>query len=112
MPEGVKYEELKTQADTIYEAFEREFKRFEHFVGDRMNANRVTNLLSDLQAKGYSLRDAQTDLQELSNLRTRYMGKKSEWMATKKMIGRITDNGERAAAGQYLLMREVSMTDR
>lgn len=112
MPEGVKYEELKTQADAIYEAFEREFKRFEHFVGDRMDANRVTNLLSDLQAKGYSLKDAQTDLQELSNLRTRYMGKKSEWMATKKMIGRISDNGERAAAGQYLLMREVSMTDR
>jgi phenylalanyl-tRNA synthetase alpha chain len=110
MPEGVKYEELKTQADAIYEAFGREFKRFERFAGDRMDASRVTNLLSDLQSEGYSLKDAEADLQELSNLRTRYMGKKSEWMATKKMVGRITDNGERANAGQYLLVREISMS--
>jgi phenylalanyl-tRNA synthetase alpha chain len=111
MPEGVKYEELKTQADAIYEAFEREFKRFERFAGDRMDANRITNLLDDLQSEGYSLKDAEADLQELSNLRTRYMGKKSEWIATKKMIGRVADNEERARAGQHLLMREISMAD-
>jgi phenylalanyl-tRNA synthetase alpha chain len=112
MPEGVKYEELITQADAIYEAFEREFKRFERFFGDRMDANRVTNLLTELQSEGYSLKDAEADLQELSNLRTRYMGKKSEWMATKKMIGRVTDNGERRLAGQHLLFREMAINDR
>ncbi|HEV7373770.1 MAG TPA: phenylalanine--tRNA ligase subunit alpha [Pyrinomonadaceae bacterium] len=112
MPEGVKYEELKTQADAINEAFGREFKRFERFVGDRMDANRVTNLFSHLQGEGYSLKDAEVDLQELSNLRTRYMGKKSEWAATKKMIGRVADNKERAWAGQHLLMLEIGMTDR
>src|SRR3981189_1914266 len=38
MPQGVEYDDLKIQADSIYEAFEREFKRFERFVGERADS--------------------------------------------------------------------------
>ncbi len=111
MPEGVKYEEIKTQVDAIIEAFGRGFKRFEPFTGDRMDANRVENLLGHLKGKGYSLKDAEVDLQELSNLRTQFMGKKSDWATVKKMIGRVTDSAERSAAGQYILAADVKMNE-
>src|ERR1700682_715875 len=112
MSDAPAYEDLKTQADTINEAFEREFERFERFVGDRLDPDFVARLLKELQSAGYSLKDAENDLRELNDLRVRFMGKKSEWTATKKKIGRIVDDQKRGWAGQYLLSIEAGMTDR
>ena len=112
MSDAAEYEDLKTQANTINEAFEREFKRCERFVGDRFDPDFVANLLKELQREGYSLKGAEDHLRELNDLRVRFMGKKSEWNATKKKIGRIGDDQERGFAGQHLLFIEVGITDR
>jgi phenylalanyl-tRNA synthetase alpha chain len=112
MPEGVKYEEVIAQADAIIEGFGQEFKPFERFADDRTDANRSMTLLSDLLREGFSLKDAEGNLRELSNLRTQFTGKKSEWMATKKMIGRVHDSKERSAVGVRLLAHEISMLER
>ena len=112
MPDGVTYEELISEADRIFEAFEREFKRFERFVGDRQDTDFVQNLLRELERESFSLRDAEKFSRELSDLRTRFTGKKSEWAAAKKSIGRVTDPEQRGWAGQHLLAAEVGMTDR
>jgi phenylalanyl-tRNA synthetase alpha chain len=111
MPTGVSFEDLKAQADTINEAFGREFKRFERFVGDRQDANFLSNLLQELVNENYSLKDAETHLRELNELRVRYMGKKSDWAATKKKIGNIAENEQRSRAGQHLLIIEIGITD-
>jgi len=112
MPEGVEYEVLKTQADVIYEAFGREFKRFDRFVGDRQDSGFVSRLQRELQNEAFSLKDVEAQLRELNDLRIRYTGKKSEWAANKKQVGRIVDNEKRAWAGQRLLFQDVGITDR
>src|SRR5437867_2040489 len=112
MLDGVKYEELKSEADRIFEAFRREFKRFERFVGDRQDADFVQNILRELERENFSLSDAEILSRELSDLRTRFTGKKSEWAAAKKTIGRVADPEQRGWAGQYLLLVEVGMNDR
>jgi hypothetical protein len=76
MSDAPAYEDLKTQADTINEAFEREFKRFERFVGDRMDPDFVDNLLKELQPEGYSLSHAEGQLCELNELRVRFIGER------------------------------------
>ncbi len=111
MPEGLTYEELKTHADSINEAFGREFKRFERFVGDRQNVSFLPNLIRDLRNENSSA-DAESFLRELGELRIRFTGKKSDWAATKKKIGKITDNQQRAWAGQYLLALETGIEER
>src|SRR5882724_3021498 len=112
MADGVRYEELKSEADRIFEAFEREFKRFERFVGDRQDAHFLQNLLKELERENFSLPDAEILSRELGDLRTRFTGKKSEWAAAKKSIGRVADPEERGWAGQHLLLVEVGMLDR
>src|SRR5882672_9069928 len=105
MPDGVTYEELKSKADRIIEAFGREFKRFERFVGDRQDGYFVQNLLKELKREQFSLADAEGLSRELSDLRTRFTGKKSDWAAAKKTIGRVVDPEQRGWAGQYLLLK-------
>src|SRR5260370_29022379 len=111
MPETVTFEELKIEADKVIEAFSREFKRFERFVGDRQDADFLPGLVRQLQNENYSAKDTESESRALNDLRVRYTGKKSEWIATKKKIGSIADNQERARAGQYLFHRELSMND-
>src|SRR6266550_1990004 len=111
MPETVTFEELKIQADKVIEAFGREFKPFERFVGERQDAAFLSRLVSQLQEENYSVKDAESESRALNDLRVRYTGKKSEWIAMKKTIGSITDNQERAGAGQYLFHRELSMNE-
>jgi hypothetical protein len=101
MPDEVSYEELKSKADRIFEAFEQEFKRFERFVGDRQDALFVQNLLKELERQNFSLSDAEILSGELSDLRTRLVGKKSDWAAAKKGIGRVKDPEQRGWAGQH-----------
>jgi len=111
MADGVTFEELRSGADRIFEAFGREFKRFERFVGDNQDAFFVQNTIKELEREKFSLADSESLSRELGDLRTRFTGKKSEWAAAKKVIGRI-DPEERGRAGQYLLAIEVGMTDR
>ena len=62
MPEGVKYEDLILQADSVFKAFEQEFERFAHFRHSGSMA-------------GVTLDDAEASQRELSELRTRHTGK-------------------------------------
>ena len=111
MADAVTFEGLKSGADRIFEAFGREFKRFERFVGDNQDAFFVQATIKELERDKFSLADSQSLSRELSDLRTRFTGKKSEWAAAKKTVGRM-DPEERGRAGQYLLAIEVGMTDR
>jgi phenylalanyl-tRNA synthetase alpha chain len=110
--EPVSYELLTKEVDRIFETFDQEFKHFERFVIDRFYAESLPNLIKQLQLEGFSLAEARNHLNELVALKTRFTGKKSEWAAAKKRIGRISDALGRASAGQNLLHREVSMLDR
>ena len=112
MPEAVKYELLTNEAKRIFGAFDHEFKPFERFAVDRFFAESLPNLIQQLQVEGYSLADARNQLNDLVALKTKFTGKKSEWAAAKKRIGRIADALERASAGQDLLLREISMLER
>ncbi len=112
MPDSVTYEELKSEADSIFEAFGREFERFERFVGDRQDAQFLQNILHQLERENLTLQEAKTLSLELNDLRTRFTGKKSEWAAAKKKIGRVTNPEQRSSAGQHLLLTEVGMLDR
>ena len=111
MADGVTFEELRSGADRIFEAFGQEFKRFERFVGDNQDAFFVQNTIKELERDKFSLADSEALSRELNDLRTRFTGKKSEWAAAKKTVGRM-DPEERGRAGQYLLAIEVGMTDR
>jgi phenylalanyl-tRNA synthetase alpha chain len=112
MSEVVTYVDLKIEADRIFEAFEQEFERFTRFAVDRFYAESLPDLIQQLKSEGYSLTEASDQLSRLAVLKTKYTGKKSEWAAAKKQIGRISDGLDRASAGQLLLLREVSMIDR
>ena len=111
MADAVTFEELKSGADRIFEAFGREFKRFERFVGDNQDAFFAQDIIKEPERDKFSLADSESLSRELSDLRTRFTGKKSEWAAAKKTVGRM-DPEERGRAGQYLLAIEVGMTDR
>lgn len=80
------------QISTAAKAFEREFERFARF---RAHA-----------PADVSLRDAETMLKELGELRARQTGKKSELMSLKKNIGRVAPD-ERAAFGQSVQALEA-----
>jgi len=112
MSDAPTYAQLTTKADAINESFEREFKRFERFFGDRLDSEFVPRLIRQLQVEGYSLADVDADLKALNELRVKFIGKKSEWMALKKLIGRIGDERERRNAGEHLSLIEVKFTDR
>src|SRR2546423_5711662 len=96
MPEGVQYEDHKSQAEAPYKAFEREFERFARFR-DRGGTHALT------------LAEAESLLRDLKDLRTRHTGKKSGLAAVKKMIGRVAPE-ERAALGQYVQQLEAEIS--
>src|ERR1700730_6409158 len=111
MPQAVTFNDLKVEADRVYEAFAQEFKPFERFAVDRFSAEPLTYLFQQLQLEGYSPTEARDQLNDLAALKTKFTGKKSEWAAAKKQIGKIADGLERASAGQHLLHLEVSMLE-
>jgi phenylalanyl-tRNA synthetase alpha chain len=96
MPEGVQYEDHKSQAEAPYKAFEREFERFARF--------RQSDGLADL-----TLSEAEAAQRDLRDLRTRHTGKKSGLAAVKKMIGRVAQE-ERASLGQYVQQLEAEIS--
>ncbi|MDT4894977.1 MAG: phenylalanyl-tRNA synthetase alpha chain [Acidobacteriota bacterium] len=110
MPEGVSYEDLKQRRDKVYGAFEQLFERFLPFVDDRHDINSTSQLMADLRDRGITLEEAENTLRELLELRTQFIGKKGEWAALKKMIGRVEDGNERAEANQIISLREVVMS--
>jgi phenylalanyl-tRNA synthetase alpha chain len=112
MPEAVSYAIVRDQLASIFEAFEREFKRFERFAVDRFYAESVPNLVQQVQEEGLSLGEAQAELSELATLKTKFLGKRSEWATAKKQIGKLSEARDRSDAGQYMLPREVGMTDK
>jgi phenylalanyl-tRNA synthetase alpha chain len=112
MPEGVSYDELKQRVDKVYEAFGQLFERFVPFVDNRADMEVTARIFNELRAKGITFEAAQDTLRDLNDLRTQFMGKKGEWAAIKKGIGRVQDNLKRADIGQYILHHEVGMTTR
>lgn len=93
MPDGVKIEDLISQADSTFKAFEQEFERFARF---RQNVG----------MDGVTLGDAENLQRELSAMRTRHTGKKSELASVKKLIGRAAPD-DRAAFGQHVQQLET-----
>ena len=96
--------DYRAQADSIREAFGREFGRFARFL------NREDGFV-DLSHIDLRLEEAEAELRDLANLRTSFVGRKSEFNALKKTIGRVPIE-ERHGYGQYLLFTEISITDR
>lgn len=96
MPEGVRIDDPKLKAENARKAFEQEFERFARFR---------TGVSGDT---GLTLKSAEALQRELSDLRTRHTGKKSELAAVKKMIGRVAQE-ERAAFGQIVQQLEASI---
>ena len=77
--------EQKEQVEKIREAFNLEFGRFADLRGE----------IGDL-----SLADAEVLSRELSELKIKHTGKKSELANSKKLIGRVAAE-DRAAFGQF-----------
>jgi phenylalanyl-tRNA synthetase alpha chain len=98
MPEGVQYEELKQQAEQVNKAFEQEFERFAR-LGER------------LQHGGVSLSEGEAGLRELDEVEKQFTGKKSEWAAIKKMVGRLPST-DRALFGQLVQQIETMIRSR
>jgi phenylalanyl-tRNA synthetase alpha chain len=98
MPEGVEQVAQKLQpeeqAEAARKAFEREFERFAHLRGGGVDGGSVS-------VEGLTLADAETLQREIGELRTRHTGKKSEFAAVKKLIGRVAPEN-RAAFGQQV----------
>src|SRR6185369_9421967 len=79
----------QAQVESITKAFEQDFGRFASFSDDP----------STLSALG--LEAALDEQRAVAELRTRYLGKKSELAATKKLIGRVAPE-DRASFGQLV----------
>jgi phenylalanyl-tRNA synthetase alpha chain len=88
MPEGIRNEDPKQQAEAARKAFEQEFGRFAR-LGDGVSQEALT------------LAEAESLLRDLNDLSTRHTGKKSAVAALKKMIGRVAPE-ERAEFGQLI----------
>jgi phenylalanyl-tRNA synthetase alpha chain len=103
MPEGVKQEDPKQQAEAARKAFEQEFERFARL--------RLINLESDRWARDsiqmMGLKEAEALLREIDEFRTRHTGKKSALASVKRMIGRVADPEERAGLGKYVQQEEA-----
>jgi phenylalanyl-tRNA synthetase alpha chain len=107
MPEGEKGEDPKLQAEAARKAFEQEFERFARF--------RLDSELSVQDSGGVSietkLREAESSLRELGEVRSKHTGKKSALAAVKKMIGRVAPE-ERAGFGQLVQQIEAGIVSR
>jgi phenylalanyl-tRNA synthetase alpha chain len=96
MPEGVSLDDPKRKAESARKAFEQEFGRFARF---RTGVS---------AASGLTPTDAEGLQRELSELRTRHTGKKSELAGVKKLIGRVAAE-ERATFGQLVQQIEAGI---
>lgn len=85
------------KVNSAREVFEKDFERFTRFRGDAT-------------LDGLTLAEAETIQKELSELRTRHTGKKSELASVKKMIGRVAAE-ERAAFGQRVQSIEAEISN-
>ena len=97
MTEGQIQENPTLQVEAARKAFEQEFERFASFAE---NAEQLSAL---------NLDGAQAEQRALGELRTRHLGKKSAFSASKKMIGRVPAD-ERAAFGQLVQQNEAEIT--
>ncbi len=107
MPEGTN-NDYKLQADSVHKAFEQEFGRFERFGGE---VDKFTLPDKGIGSEGLTLSEAEASLREINDLRTRHLGKKSQWAVVKKMIGKVAPE-ERSEFGQHVLLLESSMTEK
>src|SRR6185369_1690287 len=85
------------QIETINKAFDQEFERFAPFAG-------AVSALAAL-----NLEQALAEQRAVSDLRARYLGKKSALAATKKLIGRVAPE-ERASFGKQVQTVEDRLT--
>src|SRR5438477_970950 len=105
MSQPAEYEKEKQKAQSIEEAFKREFERFAPFVVAGHEASHDKR--ADIVLKTAS---GDTLLIELKALNTRYLGRKSEWADLKKQIGRLSPEA-RSQFGQFLMITELAMKD-
>jgi phenylalanyl-tRNA synthetase alpha chain len=84
------------QVEAASKAFEQEFERFVRFTG---GANGFA---------GLTLEQAVAEERELTELRTRHLGKKSALASMKKLIGRVPAE-ERASFGQLVQTSEAAV---
>jgi phenylalanyl-tRNA synthetase alpha chain len=96
MPEATEQIEPKQQVEAARKAFEQEFERFARFRQKSAEAFSLT------------LKETETSLGELDELRRLHTGKKSMLASAKKMIGRINAE-ERPVFGQYVQQLETEI---
>lgn len=84
--------EAKQQVESIKTSFDEEFGRF-----------------ANLQLNALSLADAENHQRELSELKTKHTGKKSEIANAKKLIGKVVPE-ERGEFGQFVQAVEKQIT--
>ena len=106
MPEGTNYEEPKQQAVAARKAFEQEFERFARFRPS--SEPEVQAEASDTVSVDAKLKDAETLLRELGEVRSHHTGKKSALASVKKLIGRVAAE-DRAAFGQLVQQLEAEI---
>src|SRR6476646_5660971 len=87
------------QVEAASKAFEQEFERFVRFTGDASGL------------AGLTLEQAVAEERELTELRTRHLGKKSALASMKKLIGRVPAE-ERASFGQLVQTSEAAVVSR
>ncbi len=102
MPEGDRNVDPKQQAEAARKAFEQEFERFARFRRDSELSDHET---VSVDAK---LKDAESSLRDLGEVRSQHTGKKSALASVKKMIGRVASE-DRAAFGQMVQQIEVEI---
>ncbi len=97
MAETQSEQDPKDAVEAARKAFEHEFERFAAFAGTT--------------APALQLEQAEAEHRLLTELRTRHLGKKSAFAASKKAIGRVAPD-ERAAFGQLVQQSEVEITEK
>ena len=100
MTDSQSQDDPKALVETARKAFEQEFERFAGFAEHSATPSVLTNL---------SLPEAEAEQRLLSELRTKHLGKKSAFAASKKLIGRVSPE-ERAAFGKLVQQNEVEIT--
>jgi phenylalanyl-tRNA synthetase alpha chain len=97
----------RAQADSIREAFEQKFERFARFLNKEIDGQSVI----DVSDFNLSLEEANDELHVLADLRSWFVGRKSQLNALKKLIGGIPSE-ERRDFAQYLFFTELGGTDK
>jgi phenylalanyl-tRNA synthetase alpha chain len=106
MPEGDRNVDPKQQAEAARKAFEQEFERFARFRRDSESSGQASD--HETVSVDAKLKDAESSLRELGEVRSQHTGKKSALASVKKMIGRVATE-DRAAFGQMVQQIEVEI---